>query len=71
MNELFSERFEAPPGRNDLEKDFYTVAVLVDHSFDGVELADDLAHPDNRSAAFFFWVSMGLVPSHGATLHAI
>jgi hypothetical protein len=22
-----------------------TVALLVDHSFDGVELADDLAHP--------------------------
>ncbi len=47
MNQFFRERFQTASGGNDLEKDFHTVAVLVDHSFDGVELTDDLAHPDD------------------------
>jgi hypothetical protein len=47
MNQFFRERFQAAPGGDDLEEDFRTVAVLVDHSFDGVKLADDLAHPDD------------------------
>jgi hypothetical protein len=71
MNQFFRERFQTTPSGDDLDKDFYTVEVLVDHSFDGVELADDLAHPDDRSAALFFGMSMRLVSSHGATLHAI
>ena len=47
MNQFFRERFQTAPGGHDLDEDFYTVAVFVDHSFDGVKLADDLAHPDD------------------------
>lgn len=47
MNQFFGERFQPAPGGNDLEEDLYTFVVLVDHSFDGIELADDLAHPDD------------------------
>ncbi len=71
MNQFFRERFQAAPGGDDLEKDFRTVAVLVDHSFDGVELADDLAHPDDRRAAFFFGMPLDEFPGHGARLRTI
>ena len=47
MDQLFGERFQATPSGDDLEQNFRTVAILVDHSLDGVELADDLAHPDD------------------------
>ena len=71
MNQFFRERFQTAPGGHDLEKDFHTIAVLGDHSFDGIELADDLAHPDDRGAAFFFGMPMAAFPGHGARLPAI
>jgi hypothetical protein len=48
-----------------------TVALLVDHSFDGVELADDLAHPLDLGAAFFLWMPRAAFPCHRATVRAI
>ena len=47
MYQFFRERFQTAPGGDDLEEDFHTVAVLVDHSFDRFELTDDLAHADD------------------------
>jgi len=64
MNQFFRERFQAAPSGYDLEENFRTVAVLVDHSLDGVELADNLAHSDDFGAAFFFGVLVFAFPDH-------
>lgn len=58
VNQFFSKRFQAASGRDDLGKNFCTVPVLLQHTFHGIELADDFANAHNESALFFLWMVM-------------
>ena len=67
MNQLFGQRFQPAPGGDNLREDFRAVPVFVQHPFDGVELTDNFAHPDNRGAALLFGMMM-MVFRHGGSI---
>ena len=50
-----------------MRQDFRAVPVFVQHPLDGIELADDFAHPDNRGTAFLFGM-MVMVFRHGKNI---
>ena len=67
MDQFFGQRLQPAPGGNDLRQDFRAVPVFVQHPLDGVELADDFAHADNRGAALLFGMVV-IVFRHGGSI---
>ena len=70
MDQLFRQRLQPSAGGDDLREDFRADAILVQHPLDGTKLAGDLAHADNRGAAFLLGMLMTVFLVHAGRLRA-
>ena len=50
-----------------MREDLRTVPIFVQHPLDGVQLADDFSHADNRGAALLFGMVV-MIFRHGGSI---